>query len=99
MFVVVSPNNIDDLEEFYNLATDLGMHEISIYEIIAVGRWLDHEDDVIGEKDIFRLEKFQKAMNLKPEVPELLLFPILWALIFSDALQVDDGCMLLRTEK
>jgi len=75
MFVVVSPNNIDDLEEFYNLATDLGMHEVSIYEIIAVGRWLDHEDDVIGEKDIFRLEKFQKAMNLKLEGPRITAFP------------------------
>ena len=52
MFVVVSPHNIDDLEEFYNLAADLGMHELSIYEIIAVGRWLDHEDEVIGEKDV-----------------------------------------------
>ena len=26
MFVVVSPHNIDDLEEFYNLAFNLGMH-------------------------------------------------------------------------
>jgi MoaA/NifB/PqqE/SkfB family radical SAM enzyme len=75
MFVVVSPHNIDDLEEFYNLATDLGMHEISIYEIIAVGRWLDHEDEVIGEKDVSRLEKFQKAMNSKPEGPRITAFP------------------------
>jgi MoaA/NifB/PqqE/SkfB family radical SAM enzyme len=75
MFVVASPHNIDDLEEFYNLATDLGMHEISIYEIIAVGRWLDHEDEVIGEKDVSRLEKFQKAMNSKPEGPRITAFP------------------------
>src|SRR5690606_34073362 len=32
MFVVVSPHNIDDLEEFYNLAVDLEMHELSLYE-------------------------------------------------------------------
>jgi MoaA/NifB/PqqE/SkfB family radical SAM enzyme len=75
MFVVVSPHNIDDLEEFYNLAVDLGMHELSIYEIIAVGRWLDHEDEVIGEKDISRLEKFQKTMNSKPEGPRVTAFP------------------------
>jgi MoaA/NifB/PqqE/SkfB family radical SAM enzyme len=75
MFVVVSPHNIDDLEEFYNLAADLGMHELSIYEIIAVGRWLDHEDEVIGEKDVSRLEKFQKAMNCKPEGPRVTAFP------------------------
>lgn len=75
MFVVVSPHNIDDLEEFYNLAADLGMHELSIYEIIAVGRWLDHEDEVIGEKDVSRLEKFQKMMNSKPEGPRVTAFP------------------------
>lgn len=75
MFVVVSPHNIDDLEEFYNLAADLGMHELSIYEIIAVGRWLDHEDEVIGDKDVSRLEKFQKAMNCKPEGPRVTAFP------------------------
>lgn len=75
MFVVVSPHNIDDLEEFYNLAANLGMHEISIYEIIAVGRWLDHEDEVIGEKDVSRLEKFQKTMNSRPEGPRVTAFP------------------------
>jgi len=75
MFVVVSPHNIDDLEEFYNLATELGIHEISIYEIIAVGRWIDHEDEVIGQKDVSRLEKFQKTMNSKPEGPRITAFP------------------------
>ena len=75
MFVVVSPHNIDDLEEFYNLAVSLGMDELSIYEIIAVGRWIDHEDEVIGEKDVSRLEKFQKTMNSKPEGPRVTAFP------------------------
>lgn len=75
MFVVVSPHNIDHLEEFYNLAADLNMHELSIYEIIAVGRWLDHEDEVISEKDVSRLEKFQKSMNSKPEGPRVTAFP------------------------
>ncbi len=75
MFVVVSPHNIDDLDDFYSLAVDLGMHEVSIYEIIAVGRWLDHEDEVISEKDVKRLEKFQKAMNSKPEGPRVTAFP------------------------
>ena len=75
MFVVVSPHNIDNLEEFYNLAFDLNMHELSIYEIIAVGRWLEHEDEVIGEKDVSRLEKFQKNMNSKSEGPRVTAFP------------------------
>lgn len=75
MFVVVSPHNIDNLEEFYNLAVDLEMHELSIYEIVAVGRWLDHEDEVITEKDVSRLERFHKSMNSRPEGPRVTALP------------------------
>lgn len=75
MFVVVSPHNIDDLEEFYSLAADLEMKEMSIYEIIAVGRWLEHEDEVISEKDVSRLQSFQKSTNSKPEGPRVTAFP------------------------
>ncbi len=75
MFVVVSPDNIDDLEDFYGLAQDLGMHEMSIYEIIAVGRWLEHEDEVITQKDVKRLERFQKEKNTATEGPRVTAFP------------------------
>ncbi|HOA68557.1 MAG TPA: radical SAM protein [Methanosarcina thermophila] len=75
MFVVVSPHNIDYLEEFYNLAADLEMHELSIYEIVAVGRWLDHEDEVITEKDVSRLERFHKSMNSRHEGPRVTALP------------------------
>ncbi|MEA1985570.1 MAG: radical SAM protein [Euryarchaeota archaeon] len=75
MFVVLSPSNIDDLDDFYNLATDLGMHEMSIYEIIAVGRWLEHEDEVISKKDVKHLERFQKDINSNPEGPRVTAFP------------------------
>ncbi|MHC1592503.1 MAG: radical SAM protein, partial [Methermicoccaceae archaeon] len=46
MFVVVSPHNIDMLDEFYSLACELGVHELSLYEIVAVGRWAQHADEV-----------------------------------------------------
>jgi MoaA/NifB/PqqE/SkfB family radical SAM enzyme len=75
LFVVVSPHNIDDLEDFYSTAADLGVHEMSIYEIIAVGKWLDHEDEVISQKDVSRLEKFQKAKNTQEEGPRVTAFP------------------------
>jgi MoaA/NifB/PqqE/SkfB family radical SAM enzyme len=75
MFVVVSPDNIDDLYEFYNLAIEQDMQEMSIYEIIAVGRWMDHEDEVISQKDVSRLENFQKEMNRKPDGPRVTAFP------------------------
>lgn len=75
MFVVVSPSNIDDLEEFYSLASDLNVDEVSIYEIIAVGRWLEHEDETIGPKDVKKLKKFQKNKNSQPQGPRVTAFP------------------------
>ena len=75
MFVVVSPNNIDDLDGFYCLAAENGMQEMSIYEIIAVGRWMEHEDEVISKNDVDRLGRFQKDMNKKSDGPRVTAFP------------------------
>jgi MoaA/NifB/PqqE/SkfB family radical SAM enzyme len=75
MFVVVSPDNIDDLEDFYCLAADMGMQEMSIYEIVAVGRWLEHEDEVITPKDVKSMERFQKRMNRGIDGPRVTSFP------------------------
>ncbi|MCK5659767.1 MAG: radical SAM protein [Methanosarcinales archaeon] len=75
MFVVVSPNNIDDLDGFYSLAAEKGMQEMSIYEIIAVGRWMEHEDEVISKNDVDRLGRFQKDMNKKSDGPRVTAFP------------------------
>ncbi len=75
MFVVVSPDNIDELEDFYTLAENKGMHEMSLYEIIAVGRWLDHEDETIGPNDVDRLGRFQKEKNKFRDGPRITAFP------------------------
>jgi MoaA/NifB/PqqE/SkfB family radical SAM enzyme len=75
MFVVVSPHNIDELEDFYGLAENLGMHELSIYEIVAVGRWLEHEDEVISDSDVKMLGRFQKEKNTKPSGPRVTALP------------------------
>lgn len=75
MFVVVSPANIDSLDDFYSLACDLGVHEVSLYEIIAVGRWMDHEDEVITSKDAVGLKNFQKRINRQSDGPRVTAFP------------------------
>ena len=75
LFVVVSPDNIDDLDGFYDFAVDMGMQEMSIYEIIAVGRWMDHEDEVMTSKDVDRLGKFQNSKNRKKDGPRVTSFP------------------------
>jgi MoaA/NifB/PqqE/SkfB family radical SAM enzyme len=77
MFMVTSPSNIDNLEEAYSLATDLGVHELSFYEIVAVGKWASHLDEVLSKDDAERLERFQKDKNSRAEGPRVTAFPYL----------------------
>jgi MoaA/NifB/PqqE/SkfB family radical SAM enzyme len=63
LFMVTSPHNIDQLEDAFSLAADLGVHELSLYEIVAVGRWAAHEDEVLTSGDVLRLERFHKEKN------------------------------------
>lgn len=66
MFMVTSPSNIDHLEDAHAMASELGVHELTLYEIVAVGRWASHLDDVLSKEDIKRLEAFHKAKNRGP---------------------------------
>ncbi|MHC1597944.1 MAG: radical SAM/SPASM domain-containing protein [Methermicoccaceae archaeon] len=68
MFVVISPHNIDLLDEFYSLACELGVHELSLYEIVAVGRWAQHTQEVLSDRDVKRLSEFHKQKNTAGEV-------------------------------
>ncbi len=74
IFMVTSPANIDHLEDAYALASDLGTHELSLYEIVAVGRWASHSDEVLTAEDVKRLEDFHKEKNRRPG-PRVTAFP------------------------
>jgi MoaA/NifB/PqqE/SkfB family radical SAM enzyme len=63
LFMVTSPMNIDSLEDAFCLASDLGVHELSLYEIVAVGRWASHQDEILSSGDLKRLEKFHREKN------------------------------------
>ena len=76
LFMVTSPHNIDHLEDAFSLATDLGVHELSFYEIVAVGRWASHEDEVLTNDDVLRLERFHKEKN-RSEGPRVTALPYL----------------------
>jgi MoaA/NifB/PqqE/SkfB family radical SAM enzyme len=76
MFMVTSPSNIDHLEDAHNLATDLGVHELSFYEIVPVGRWSSHADEVLTSADIKKLETFHKTKN-KSSGPRVTALPYL----------------------
>lgn len=75
MFMVTTPANIDHLEDAYALACELGVHELSLYEIVAVGRWASHIDEVLTKEDIKRLESFHKDKNRHPG-PRVTALPI-----------------------
>ena len=63
LFMVTSPMNIDSLEDAFSLASDLGVHELSLYEIVAVGRWAKHQNEVLSTEDVKTLERFHKKKN------------------------------------
>ncbi|MEM2924837.1 MAG: radical SAM protein [Methanocellales archaeon] len=75
LFVVVSPYNIEDLEAFYELGSSLGVHELSLYEIVAVGRWLSRDTEVLTDRDIERLKEFHIAKNKLSQGPRVTAFP------------------------
>lgn len=76
LFMVTSPSNIDSLDDVFILAEDMGVHELSLYDIVAVGRWSSHLDEVLSKEDIQRLEAFQKAKN-RSSGPRVTAFPYL----------------------
>jgi len=77
LFMVASPLNIDRLEDAYSLASELGVHELSLYEIVAVGRWASHMDEVLSKGDVKRLVSFHRKKNSSPEGPRVSAFPYL----------------------
>ncbi len=74
LFMVTSPSNIDSLDDAFCLASDLKVHELSLYEIVAVGRWSSHEDETLSSEDVFRLENFHKEKN-RSEGPRVTALP------------------------
>jgi MoaA/NifB/PqqE/SkfB family radical SAM enzyme len=74
MFMVTSPANIDHLEDAFSLASELGVHELSLYEIVAVGRWASHMDEVLTADDVEKLEGFHKKKN-RCSGPRVTAFP------------------------
>jgi MoaA/NifB/PqqE/SkfB family radical SAM enzyme len=77
LFMVASPLNIDQLEEAYSLAAELSVQELSLYEIVAVGRWSSHADEVLTAADVERLGRFHLDKNRLPDGPRVSAFPYL----------------------
>ncbi|HWQ49549.1 MAG TPA: radical SAM protein [Methanosarcina sp.] len=73
IYVVLSRDNVNELEELYVLASELGVHELSFYEIVPTGRWMDHASEIMTPKDLRKFENFVLGAREK-EGPRI--FPI-----------------------
>jgi len=71
--VRLDPRSYDDA---FSLACELGVHELSLYEIVAVGRWASHESEVLSDRDVLRLERFHKEKN-RGDGPRVTALPYL----------------------
>lgn len=73
IYVVLSRDNVNELEELYALASELGVHELSFYEIVPTGRWMDHASEIMTPKDLRKFDNFVSSAKEK-EGPRI--FPI-----------------------
>ena len=77
IYYVARPDNTDEetLEALYQLAVNTGAHEICIYDIIAIGRWLTHEAETMKPEDRQRTIDFHMRKNaLDAEGPKVMSF-------------------------
>lgn len=66
IYVVLSPRNISELDAFYALAKEVGAHELSFFEIVPTGRWLERRDEVLSQDDLLAFDAFvAKVANME----------------------------------
>lgn len=56
IYVVLAPHNVNDLDAVYDFAKSLDVHELSFYEIVPTGRWIDNTSEILTSEqhEIFR---------------------------------------------
>lgn len=74
MYVVLSRDNLHELEELYSLAAKLGAHELSFYEIVPTGRWMDHASEILSADDLRIFDNFVSNVREK-EGPRVFAIP------------------------
>ena len=74
MYVVVGPHNIDHLDDFYEMACDLGVSELTLCEVIEVGNW---KGGILSKEDVRRVAKFHVEKNSKKEGVRVTSLPYL----------------------
>lgn len=65
IYIVLSKENVDELDEIYALASELGVHELSFYEIVPTGRWLEHSSEILTSADLAKFDAFVARAEAK----------------------------------
>ena len=76
IYVVLSRDNVNELEELYSLSSELGVHELSFYEIVPTGRWMDHASEIMTPKDMRKFDNFVSEVRGK-EGPRVFPIPLI----------------------
>lgn len=58
LYVVLRRENIHHLQEFHHLAKMKGVHELTFFEVVPVGRYLGRSDAALSPQDYSALDKF-----------------------------------------
>ncbi|MCQ1535126.1 radical SAM protein [Methanosarcina sp. KYL-1] len=74
IYVVLSRDNVNELDEIYALAAGLGVHELSFYEIVPTGRWMEHATEILTPKDLRKFDDFVARAREK-EGPRVFAIP------------------------
>ncbi|MDV0447446.1 PqqA peptide cyclase [Methanosarcinaceae archaeon Ag5] len=77
MYIVLAPHNVNDLEKIYQLATDLHIHELSFYEIVPTGRWLNNTNEILTPAQHEMFDEFVRRCEADPAGPKLFPGPII----------------------
>jgi MoaA/NifB/PqqE/SkfB family radical SAM enzyme len=80
IFYVARPENSDfkTLYDLLDLGKRLNIHEISIYDIMAIGNWLTHEAETLTDEDRKRTITLHKEVNSPNQKgPKIMAFSYL----------------------
>jgi MoaA/NifB/PqqE/SkfB family radical SAM enzyme len=77
LYYVARKENSDrkTLNDLLSLARSRGAHEVTLYDILAIGKWLDHENDTLTDEDRTRTIQFHKEVNQNGKTgPKVMAF-------------------------
>jgi MoaA/NifB/PqqE/SkfB family radical SAM enzyme len=77
LYYVARKENSDwqRLSDLHALGEKLGVQEVTLYDILAIGKWLEHENDTLSDEERGRTIKFHKEMNQKGKTgPKIMAF-------------------------